>query len=61
LATSDCIVFAWEEAGLDLPSAVRITISSRLQRDVQKIGRLSTLIGAKFARDCSGLWKFEQR
>ncbi len=40
-APSDCVLFDWEQAGLTLPSAVRIYISSRLQRDVIKIGRLS--------------------
>ncbi len=40
-APSDCILFDWEQAGLTLPSAVRIYISSRLQRQVSVIGHLS--------------------
>ena len=40
-APSDCVLFDWEQAGLELPSAARIYISSRLQRDVSKIGHLS--------------------
>jgi len=40
-APSDCILFDWEIAGLDLPSAVRIYISSRMQHQVNKIGHLS--------------------
>ncbi len=40
-APSDCILFDWEQAGLDLPSAVRIYLSSRLQSRVLRIGRLS--------------------
>ena len=40
-APSDCVLFDWEQAGLDFPSAVRIYISSRLQRDVTRIGHLS--------------------
>lgn len=40
-APSDYVLFDWEQAGLDRPSAVRIYISSRLQRDVINIGHLS--------------------
>ena len=40
-APTNYVLFDWEQAGLDSPSAVRIYISSRLQRDVLKIGHLS--------------------
>lgn len=40
-APSDCILFDWRDAGLDLPCAVRIYINARLQNRVTKIGRLS--------------------
>ena len=38
---TDCVLFDWEEAGLSLPSAVRIYINARLQNQVTKIGHLS--------------------
>ena len=40
-APTDCVLFDWEEAGLSVPSAVRIYINARLQNQVTQIGHLS--------------------
>ena len=38
---TDCVLFDWEAAGLSAPSAVRIYLSARWQRQVTRIGHLS--------------------
>ncbi len=40
-APTDYVLFEWEAAGLQEPSAVRIYISPRWQNQVRRIGRLS--------------------